>query len=230
MSVEAGIPQYNLYDNDPYNNHTTEKQKKWKKYCAFGYGMWIFITVISVLSLYLDYKCEGHHIVPQKFFYNPASDSNNDDINDAMIVSDRVLKNISQSQHNKKIQKHNINDDNYQCNIDADCNNGVCTTQEYINGTVYGSTCICNTDFITVGNDICNYHQLIGLTALLISIFVGGCGVDRCFMSRGNGCWICMGIVKGFTIGGLGIWWLIDVILIGTGQLGDGNGEPLSGL
>jgi TM2 domain-containing membrane protein YozV len=44
-------------------------------------------------------------------------------------------------------------------------------------------------------------------TMLLISIFVGGLGVDR-FMLGDTG----MGVLKLFTGGGCGILWLIDVI------------------
>ncbi len=49
-----------------------------------------------------------------------------------------------------------------------------------------------------------------GLT-LLMSILFGCLGVDR-FMMRQVG----VGLFKLFTIGGFGVWWLIDVILIAT--------------
>ncbi len=47
--------------------------------------------------------------------------------------------------------------------------------------------------------------------ALIISIFLGGLGIDRFMMGK-----IGTGLLKLFTFGGLGIWWLIDVILIVT--------------
>ena len=44
---------------------------------------------------------------------------------------------------------------------------------------------------------------------LIISIFLGGLGVDR-FMLGETG----IGVVKLITAGGLGIWWLIDLFSI----------------
>lgn len=49
------------------------------------------------------------------------------------------------------------------------------------------------------------------IAALLLSIFVGGVGVDRFYMG-----YVGTGILKLITLGGLGIWWLIDLILIAT--------------
>lgn len=46
-------------------------------------------------------------------------------------------------------------------------------------------------------------------TMLIISIFLGGLGVDR-FMLGETG----IGVVKLITAGGLGIWWLIDLFSI----------------
>lgn len=46
-------------------------------------------------------------------------------------------------------------------------------------------------------------------TLLIVSIFLGGLGVDR-FMLGQTG----VGIGKILTCGGLGIWWLIDLFLI----------------
>ena len=62
------------------------------------------------------------------------------------------------------------------------------------------------------------------LTALLLSIFVGSLGVDRFYMG-----YVGLGILKLITMGGCGIWWLIDVILIATKQLKDADGQALEG-
>lgn len=60
------------------------------------------------------------------------------------------------------------------------------------------------------------------LAAILLSIFLGTFGVDRFYM--GN---VGLGIGKLLTLGGCGIWWLVDVILIATGSARDGQGRPL---
>lgn len=46
---------------------------------------------------------------------------------------------------------------------------------------------------------------------LIMSIIFGQLGVDRFIMGH-----IGLGILKLITLGGCGIWWLIDLILIAT--------------
>jgi hypothetical protein len=60
------------------------------------------------------------------------------------------------------------------------------------------------------------------LTALLISLFVGTLGIDRFYLGYTG-----LGILKLITLGGCGIWALIDLIRIATGSLKDANGLPL---
>ena len=62
------------------------------------------------------------------------------------------------------------------------------------------------------------------LVALLLSIFLGGFGVDRFYLG-----YIGLGILKLLTFGGCGVWSLIDLILIATRKLPDAKGNPLSG-
>ena len=47
------------------------------------------------------------------------------------------------------------------------------------------------------------------IAALLLSILVGSLGIDRFYMG-----YVGLGILKLITLGGFGIWWLIDLILV----------------
>ena len=60
------------------------------------------------------------------------------------------------------------------------------------------------------------------LVAILLSIFVGTLGVDRFYLG-----YVGLGILKLVTLGGCGIWAIVDIILIATGNLKDKNGVPL---
>jgi TM2 domain-containing membrane protein YozV len=60
------------------------------------------------------------------------------------------------------------------------------------------------------------------LVALLLSIFLGGIGVDRFYLG-----YIGLGILKLVTLGGCGVWSIIDIILIAMGKMNDGQGRPV---
>jgi TM2 domain-containing membrane protein YozV len=49
------------------------------------------------------------------------------------------------------------------------------------------------------------------ILALVMSVVFGTLGVDRFIMKK-----VGTGLLKLFTFGGIGIWWLVDVILIAT--------------
>ena len=58
------------------------------------------------------------------------------------------------------------------------------------------------------------------IVAILLSLFLGGLGVDRFYLG-----YIWTGILKLITFGGLGIWALIDLIRIIIGNLKPKDGE-----
>jgi hypothetical protein len=60
------------------------------------------------------------------------------------------------------------------------------------------------------------------LTALLLSIFLGGLGVDRFYLGYTG-----LGVAKLLTLGGCGIWSIIDIISIATNKMTDAEGRPL---
>jgi len=53
--------------------------------------------------------------------------------------------------------------------------------------------------------------KLNWVLTLVMSVVFGWLGVDRFMMGQ-----VWLGILKLITFGGLGIWWLVDVILIAT--------------
>lgn len=60
------------------------------------------------------------------------------------------------------------------------------------------------------------------LVTLLLSVLAGTFAADRFYLGQ-----IGLGILKLLTCGGMGIWALIDIILVATGKMTDSNGLPL---
>jgi hypothetical protein len=58
---------------------------------------------------------------------------------------------------------------------------------------------------------------------LLLAIFFGTFGLHRFYVGK-----IGTGILQLVTFGGLGVWWIIDVIRILLGGFEDGDGRPLA--
>lgn len=58
------------------------------------------------------------------------------------------------------------------------------------------------------------------IVALILAIFLGGLGIHRFYLG-----YIWQGIVQLLTAGGFGIWWIIDIIRIATGDLQPKDGS-----
>ena len=60
------------------------------------------------------------------------------------------------------------------------------------------------------------------LVTLLLSLFLGSLGVHRFYAGK-----IGTGILQFITVGGCGIWTLIDIVMIVTGKFKDKDGYEI---
>jgi TM2 domain-containing membrane protein YozV len=60
------------------------------------------------------------------------------------------------------------------------------------------------------------------IVLLVLSFFLGGLGVDRFYVGK-----IGTGILKLITLGGFGIWWLIDLIMVLADKFTDKDGNVI---
>ena len=60
------------------------------------------------------------------------------------------------------------------------------------------------------------------IAALVLSVFLGWLGIDRFYLGK-----IGTGILKLITFGGIGIWYIIDIVLISTNSMKDSKGNEL---
>lgn len=74
----------------------------------------------------------------------------------------------------------------------------------------------------TKNNNVPEKPQKDFLTAALLSFFLGHLGIDRFYLGKTG-----TGILKLITLGGCGIWYLIDLILILTGSATSVDGQQL---
>jgi TM2 domain-containing membrane protein YozV len=109
------------------------------------------------------------------------------------------------------------------CVTNIDCVQGICNTNASF------PVCICNRGWGLArdGSNICTYQKKSKLAAFLLSFFLGGLGADWFYLSVGNAGYIVAGVFKLLTLGGIGIWWLVDWIRILTNSFLDGQGVGL---
>jgi TM2 domain-containing membrane protein YozV len=94
-------------------------------------------------------------------------------------------------------------------------------------GTRYCSNCgaetLPNTEVCAkCGTGIARVSDKDLSTAVLLSFFLGVFGVDRFYLGYTG-----LGILKLLTLGGLGVWALVDLVLIVLKRLPDAQGNPL---
>ncbi len=109
------------------------------------------------------------------------------------------------------------------CSNDFDCKNGICYKMTNT------SQCKCYRGWQYSKNNlnICDYEQKSKLGAFLLSFFIGGLGADWYYLSAGDSGYIAAGVFKMLTLGGVGIWWIVDWIRILTNSFKDGQGYNL---
>eukprot|EP00002_Diphylleia_rotans_P013210 TRINITY_DN2574_c0_g1_i2.p1 TRINITY_DN2574_c0_g1~~TRINITY_DN2574_c0_g1_i2.p1 ORF type:complete len:195 (-),score=20.95 TRINITY_DN2574_c0_g1_i2:122-706(-) len=83
-----------------------------------------------------------------------------------------------------------------------------------------GIECSGNRTFLMDNVPCVKYSEKKYPTALLLSVFLGWVGADRIYLD-----YALMGSFKLLTLGGLGIWWLVDTCLLLAGQYDPYNGH-----
>uniref|UniRef100_A0A8C0GM81 TM2 domain-containing protein 3 n=1 Tax=Chelonoidis abingdonii TaxID=106734 RepID=A0A8C0GM81_CHEAB len=109
----------------------------------------------------------------------------------------------------------------YVCTSSTSCMTVSCPRQRY------NANCTVHDHIHCLGNRVfpkmlyCNWTGgYKWSTALALSITLGGFGADRFYLGQWR-----EGLGKLFSFGGLGIWTLIDVLLIGVGYVGPADGS-----
>ncbi len=162
------------------------------------------------------------------------------------LYGSHQMKNLKYARDAKSIHKRSTFPQNpehnatFPCTSHDQCGEGKCVRDTFNYSITY---CECNERWTTVfdlkgyNNTVCNYKRINSVMPLLLSLFLGYFGVDWFVLgfdalgkeTLTHGLHSGVGFVKLITLGGVGIWWIIDICLIGVGFYPDGNGVPMTG-
>eukprot|EP00731_Ephydatia_muelleri_P024746 Em0016g1017a len=130
------------------------------------------------------------------------------------------------------LPEHFYTCDSPKLNVSADQNRdvGYCKQfggvnyEDVTNTSVYctvvnGVDCYGNKTFIKYNVPCLRYNGYYFPTIVLYSLFFGILGVDRFCLG-----YTCLGVAKLLTLGGIGVWWVVDLILLIAGVVPPENG------
>ena len=105
---------------------------------------------------------------------------------------------------------YQLNAQNISCDVVSSCIPGI---------SQYSSRCKplipCMGNSIFEKRDVCRSYSKSQKTAFLLSLFLGGLGIDRFYLG-----YTYIALLKIFTLGGLGVLYMADLFLILFGYLG----------
>lgn len=94
------------------------------------------------------------------------------------------------------------------------------TTSVYCRVVDESIECAGNRTFIKKGIPCIKYSGYCFISTLLYSVFLGCLGVDRFCLGHSG-----IAVAKLLTLGGVGIWWFIDIVLLLNGGLMPADGS-----
>ena len=99
---------------------------------------------------------------------------------------------------------------------------GGCGIWTIIDNVIYGGGAGRDVQGRILNRDRSNPGTRSQMTAYVLSWLLGWCGADRFYLG-----FIGLGIVKLLTFGGCGVWYIVDLIIVGVGSMRDAEGKTL---
>ena len=104
-----------------------------------------------------------------------------------------------------------------QCGAHGTCSltTSSCICDDYYIHELINYTGIFNDNNHTIVVDPCHYQATSKKLIFFLSLFFGLCGFDWCWLGLAvNTSYICLGCFKFLTLGGVGVWWVYDIVVL----------------